>query len=383
MPYPPRYRAEVYWLPRPGGGGAGSLRRGCADWRALGAHGRCAPPPGSPLPQRTPGGPSLSDSTLIAQGQCSFHHCLRSTKHLRPGPGVFLVWLALVVGAADGVGAQEGEGGVEQGSFESLAAGVETCSPRMLARMEVPDPLVTGDGPGAGGRVGGGGGPALCLGQEDGGGRGPGAGRGWWRPGEGGSARQGAGPGRGARPAGRTGRRAGWAGRRRRSVPVRAAVCFSGASQACWAQALWRRSCSLSPAAIPVGPAVLRLAGAAPGGDDLRDRVAPRVRPSGPSPGPGAGPACAQAPDAVSMLGAAVSSSELVTALRAWGAVLAAWAVTAASRAPVPAPPERQVGDAAHRRTPPGSPPSAPCPRSLSRPRGPDGGGPAHGPPTR
>lgn len=180
VPYPPRYRAEVYWLPRPGGGGAGSLRRGCADWRALGAHGRCAPPPGSPLPQRTPGGPSLSDSTLIAQGQCSFHHCLRSTKHLRPGPGVFLVWLALVVGAADGVGAQGGEGGVEQGTFESLAAGVETCSPRMLARMEVPDPLVTGDGPGAGGRVGGGGGPALCLGQEDGGGRGPGAGRGWW-----------------------------------------------------------------------------------------------------------------------------------------------------------------------------------------------------------
>ncbi|WKR20148.1 hypothetical protein AIF0345_0014 [Actinomyces israelii] len=59
------------------------------------------------------------------------------------------------------------------------------------------------------------------------------------------------------------------------SVPVRAAVCFSGASQACWAQALWRRPCSLSPAAVPVGPAVLRLAGAAPGGDDLRDRVAP------------------------------------------------------------------------------------------------------------
>lgn len=82
VPYPSRYRAAVYWLSRPGGGGAGSLRRGCADWRALGAHGRCAPPPGSPLPQRTPGGPSLSDSTLIAQEQCSFHHCLRSTKHL-------------------------------------------------------------------------------------------------------------------------------------------------------------------------------------------------------------------------------------------------------------------------------------------------------------
>ena len=189
MPYPSRYRAAVYWLSRPGGGGAGSLRRGCADWRALGAHGRCAPPPGSPLPQRTPGGPSLSDSTLIAQEQCSFHHCLRSTKHLRPGPGVFLVWFALVVGAADGVGAQEGEGGVEQGSFESLAAGVETCSPRMLARMEVPGLPVTGDGPGAGGRVGGGGGPARCLGQECCGGRGPGAGRGWWGPGEGGSAR--------------------------------------------------------------------------------------------------------------------------------------------------------------------------------------------------
>lgn len=213
--------ASAVSLQVPGGGVLAAAARG--RWRRVLAAGlRGLAGPGSARAVCTASGLtsasadsgwSLSDSTLIAQEQCSFHHCLRSTKHLRPGPGVFLVWFALVVGAADGVGAQEGEGGVEQGSFESLAAGVETCSPRMLARMEVPGLPVTGDGPGAGGRVGGGGGPARCLGQECCGGRGPGAGRGWWGPGEGGSARQGAGPGRGARPAGRAGR---WAGRRRR-----------------------------------------------------------------------------------------------------------------------------------------------------------------------
>ena len=44
------------------------------------------------------------------------------------GPSVYLVWSALVVGVADGVGSEGGEGGAEHGSLEPLAAGVGDAS---------------------------------------------------------------------------------------------------------------------------------------------------------------------------------------------------------------------------------------------------------------
>jgi len=146
-------------------------------------------------------------------------------------------------------------------------------------------------------------------------------------------------------------RLAGWGGTvPAASVPVTVTVCRPRADTILPAQAAWRRApCFLSLASMRALPAFLNAVGAAPGGDG----------PSGTASCPGRGPRmvsragwiwvhgprirpsvwltclAGSRSKPVSMLSAAASSSEVLMALRVWGMVRAAPAITAASFASV------------------------------------------------
>ena len=135
------------------------------------------------------------------------------------------------------------------------------------------------------------------------------------------------------------------------SVPATTTVWCSRAEPIWAAQVACRlHPCFLSLASILALPARFRSAGAVPGGDDLQDGV---VRPArAPPRSRGLGGVWVNGwprmrplvwltwrarsrSKPVSMLSAAVSSSEVLMACRVWGMVLAAWAMTAASLASV------------------------------------------------
>ena len=127
------------------------------------------------------------------------------------------------------------------------------------------------------------------------------------------------------------------------SVPATVTVCFSGTETVSLARAARRRApCFFSRAPICALPAFLSAVGAASGGSDFQHGVAgwswPRDHLEG-GAGSGLSWRAGSRSGPVSMLSAAVSSSEMLTARRVWGMVRAAWAVTAASRLSVLAAP--------------------------------------------